>query len=75
MLVSPAGWSGTGAKLNGLRYEHIVLIQKELVSCYSECVLTSHPPDPAGLFSEGSEVMKLHIEGSLTIYKPGIKRV
>lgn len=25
-----------GAKLNGLRYEHIVLIQKELVSCYSE---------------------------------------
>ena len=25
------------------------------------------PPDPAGLFSEGAEVIKLHIEGSLTI--------
>ena len=25
------------------------------------------PPDPAGLFSEGGEVIKLHIEGSLTI--------
>ena len=28
-----------------------------------------------GLFSEGGDVIKLHIEGSLTIPKPGIKRV
>ena len=27
------------------------------------------PPDPAGLFSEGGEVIELHIEGSLTIPK------
>ena len=35
------------------------------------------PPDPAGLLSEGGEVdlIKLHIEGSLTIPKPGNKRV
>ena len=33
------------------------------------------PPDPAGLFSEGGEVIKLHMEGSLTISRPGIKRV
>ena len=33
------------------------------------------PTDPAALFSEGGEVMKLHIEGSLMIPKPGIKRV
>ena len=33
------------------------------------------PPDPAGLFSEGGEVIKLHIEGSLTIPITGIKRV
>ena len=32
-------------------------------------------PDPAGLFSEGGEVIQLHVEGSLTILKPGIKRV
>ena len=32
-------------------------------------------PDPAGLFSEGGEVMKLRIIGSITIPKPGIKRV
>ena len=29
----------------------------------------------AGLFSEGGEVMKPHIEGSLPIPKPGITRV
>ena len=33
------------------------------------------PPDPAGLFSEGGEVITLHIEGSLTIPVTGIKRV
>ena len=27
----------------------------------------SPPPDPAGLLSEGAEVIKLRIEGSLTI--------
>ena len=32
---------------------------------------TQHTPDPTGLFSEGGEVIKLHIEGSLTIPKPG----
>ena len=36
----------------------------------------SFPPDPAGLLSEGGDVIKLHIiEGSLTIPIPGIKRV
>ena len=35
----------------------------------------SVPPDPAALFSEGGEVINLHIEGSLTIPKSGIKRV
>ena len=33
------------------------------------------PPDPAGLFSEGGEVMELHTKGSLMIPKPGIERV
>ena len=33
------------------------------------------PPDSAALFSEGGEAIKLHIEGSLTIPKPGIQRV
>ena len=33
------------------------------------------PPDPAGFFSEGGEVIKLYIEGSLMIPIPGIKRV
>ena len=35
------------------------------------------PPvcDPAGLFSEDGELMKLYVEGSLMIPKPGIKRV
>ena len=31
------------------------------------------PPDPAGSFSEGSEVIKFHIEGSLTIPRTVIK--
>ena len=30
------------------------------------------PPDPAGLFSEGSEVIELHEEGSVRIPIPGI---
>ena len=30
------------------------------------------PPDPAGFFSEGGEVIKLHIEGFLTIPTAGI---
>ena len=33
------------------------------------------PPDPAGVFSEGAEVIQLRIEGSLTIPTTGIKRV
>ena len=33
------------------------------------------PPDPAGLFSEGGEVIHLHIEGSLTIPKPRVRRI
>ena len=33
------------------------------------------PPELAGLFSQGGEVMKLHKEGSLTILASGIKRV
>ena len=34
------------------------------------------PPDPAGLFSEGTEVTTRHTEGlSLTIPRTGIKRV
>ena len=33
------------------------------------------PIDPACIFSEGGEVMKLHIEGFLTIPIPGIKIV
>ena len=33
------------------------------------------PPDPAGLFSDDGEVTKFRIEGSLTIPKPGMKRV
>ena len=33
------------------------------------------PPDPAGLFSQGGGVIKLRIEGSLTIPKPGVIRV
>ena len=33
------------------------------------------PPDPAGLFSEGGEVIQLHIDGSLTIPTTGIKWV
>ena len=33
------------------------------------------PPDPAGLFSEGGDATKLHIEGSLMIPTSGIKRV
>ena len=33
------------------------------------------PPDPVGLFSEGGEVINLHIEGSLTIPTTRIKRV
>ena len=33
------------------------------------------PPDPAGLFSEGAEVRKLHTVGSLTIPTAGIKMV
>ena len=33
-----------------------------------------HPPDPAGYFSEGGEVIQLLIEGSLTIRTSGIKR-
>ena len=43
----------------------------------SGCVVRSRcePPDPAGLFSEGSEVIQRHIEGSLTIPNPWIKRV
>ena len=32
-------------------------------------------PEPAGLFSEGGEVIKLHIEGSITIPTTGIKWV
>ena len=32
------------------------------------------PPNPAGMFSEDGEVITLHIDGSLTIPKPGIKR-
>ena len=35
----------------------------------------ARPPYPAGLFSEGGEVIKLRIEGSLTIPIPEIKRV
>ena len=30
-------------------------------------------PDPAAIFSEGGEVINLHIEGSLTILAPGLK--
>ena len=30
------------------------------------------PPDPAALFSEGAEVIKLHTESSLTIPTTGI---
>ena len=33
------------------------------------------PPDPVGLVSKGGEVIKLHIEGSLTISTTGIIRV
>ena len=33
------------------------------------------PLDPAGLFSEGAEAIKLRIEGSLTIPETGIKMV
>ena len=33
------------------------------------------PPDPAGIFSEGTEVIKSHIKGSLTIPKSDVKRV
>ena len=33
------------------------------------------PPDPVGLFSEGGEGIKLHLEGSLTIPKTEVKRV
>ena len=33
------------------------------------------PVHPAGIFSEGGEVMKLHIEGSLTIPSSDTKRV
>ena len=33
------------------------------------------PPDTAGLFSEGAEVIQRHIEGSLTTPTPCIKRV
>ena len=32
---------------------------------------SNHPPDPAGLFSEGGGVIKLHIEGSLTMSTTG----
>ena len=32
----------------------------------------AQPPDTASLFSEGAEVIKLHIEGSLTIPKQGL---
>ena len=37
--------------------------------------LLTVPPTPTGLSSEGGEVIKLRIEGSLTIPEPGIKRV
>ena len=30
------------------------------------------PPDPAGLFSEGGEVIRHHIEDSLTMHTAGI---
>ena len=33
------------------------------------------PPDPAVIFSEGGEIIKLHNEGPLTIRTTGIKRV
>ena len=32
------------------------------------------PPDPADIFSEGGEAIKLHIGGSLTIPTAGIKQ-
>ena len=35
-------------------------------------VVSCDPPDPVGLFSEGGEVIKLHVEGSLTIPRAGI---
>ena len=39
-----------------------------------QCALyLATPPDPAGLFSEGGEVTKLYIEGSLTIPRTEIK--
>ena len=43
---------------------------------FMKCFLIAvRPSDPAGLFSEGGDVIKLHIKGSLTIPKPDIKRV
>ena len=36
---------------------------------------TQSPPEPAGLFSEGAEVIQLHVEGSLTIPTSGVQRV
>ena len=35
----------------------------------------NNSPNPAGLFSEGGKVIKLHIEDSLTIPTTGIKSV
>ena len=38
-------------------------------------LLVTQPPDPAGLFSEGGDVIKLHAGGSLTIPTTWINRV
>ena len=37
--------------------------------------IVSIPPDLAGRFSEGGEIIRLHLEGPLTIPAPEIKRV
>ena len=50
------------------------LKQLDVVGPLGQLIGPSPPPDPAALFSEGGEVIKLHIEGSLTIPAPDIKR-
>ena len=53
--------------LQGVDYEYLQSLHGvQKVTARSGC---------KGLFSEDGEVMKLHIEGSLTTPKPGIKRV